>query len=87
MDISFDKDFIDLLCVPTSRGKRHGVVGNGAITDAIWTSFHKVCKGEKGELDSDWRDHITQDMMILAKRKYIHYLCPTCHTHQKPWYL
>ncbi|KAN0091615.1 hypothetical protein V8E55_005181 [Tylopilus felleus] len=86
-ELSLDEDLLELLCIPTFRGRRHGVVGNGMLTSAIWKSFLEAREAEKKEMGLNWRDHITRDVIAQARKSYIYYHCPVCLNEAKRWYL
>ncbi|KAF8137046.1 hypothetical protein EV363DRAFT_1394621 [Boletus edulis] len=53
-----DKELIQLLCIPVFRGKQNGV---------------SLCKDEKEDMGSNWRNYVTLDALKEAKRLCIYY--------------
>ncbi|KAI5999280.1 hypothetical protein EDD15DRAFT_2363368 [Pisolithus albus] len=85
--LSLDSEFVSILCIPISRGKGYGVVGNGAVIMPIWEEFWKALEQMKQEMGLAWRSHITSDLLEQAGESYVHYQCPICSKDGRGWYL
>jgi len=85
--LSLDVDVIKLLCIPSSRGKSHGVVGNGMQTSKVWKAFHEAQETQEGDMGMVWKAHTSLDIMNQAKKSYIYYVCSVCQRKDREWYL
>ncbi|KAI6029952.1 hypothetical protein BKA83DRAFT_4489863 [Pisolithus microcarpus] len=82
-----DSEFVSILCIPISRGKGHGVVGNGTVMMPIWEEFWTSLEQMKQDMGLAWRSHITLDLLKQAGESHVHYLCPICSKDGRGWYL
>ncbi|KAI6017918.1 hypothetical protein EDC04DRAFT_2607918 [Pisolithus marmoratus] len=85
--LSLDNDFARILCISISRGKGHGVVGNGNIMIPMWKEFWTALEQMKQDMGMAWKSHITPDLCKQAGESHVHYQCPVCSKEGRGWYL
>ncbi|KAF8435841.1 hypothetical protein L210DRAFT_870745, partial [Boletus edulis BED1] len=85
--LSLDTDFIKLLCIPTLRGKSHGVVGNGLQTSWIWEELHQAQKARKEDIGIAWKTQVGPDTMNQANKSHVYCRCSMCERQGREWYL